>query len=374
MRPGLSLLVCAALVACRAQPPPCANSSYLHVVPNGGTAVAQYASVLRAHVAWKAEGTHGATEQLARALAAAGYTQHEHGARTLIHARHRLAISGVLQGATAPNATVVQHALRAASGSSNVMGVQVQALGTTGVRFVAVLEAQELSCVDMQLRLQTAERRGLPLATHAGVQHLELVMDAEALESGACTSVLELAEIVLNCTHAPRAPPVWTSAVANVTMQARRCERNATALVIASQTPTPPAGARLRLPVHRLGLQEQVNTPFSFGPKKNANSLSKVRALCIAGAKVCAHAKVCQKSLQTRTRAPGKPCVERRQPYPSCLLLRRFLSLADTLHQIVCGSLRRRMLVTQHALPPGQHTSPQLLSLKVLFLCKDELG
>jgi hypothetical protein len=242
-----ALLVCCALVACRAQAPACANGSYVHVVSSGGTQAAEYAAVLRVQVAWRAPSTAGKVLQLAHALAAGGYVRHESHAHSVVYAQHRLAISGVLRGASAPNATGVELALRVASGASSVTVVQVHAVGTTGVRFAAVLEAHVLACLDMQLRLQSAERVGVPQATGAGAEHLELVVDAEAFRSGACTSVLELAEAVLDCTHAPEAAPAWTSAAANVTVLARTCERNGTVLVVARDTSTPPGGARMTL-------------------------------------------------------------------------------------------------------------------------------
>lgn len=244
---GLGLLVCCALVACRAQAPACANSSYVHVVASGGTAAVQYAAVLRVQVAWKTPSTPGKVQQLAHALAAAGYTRHEPGLLALVHAQHRLVISGVLRGASAPNATGVQHALRAASGARDVAVVQLHAVGTTGVRFTAVLEAPVLACSEMQLRLRSAERVGVPQATVAGIEYLQLVVDAEPASGSACTSVLELTQAVLDCTHAPSAAPAWTSAAANVTVLARTCERNATAQVVAADTPSPPDGWRLTL-------------------------------------------------------------------------------------------------------------------------------
>jgi len=250
-RAGLALLLCCALVGCRAQTPVCANSSYVHVVASGGTPAAEYAAVLRVQVAWTAPSTPGKVEQLAHALTAAGYTRHEPGALAVVQAQHRLAISGVLRGVSAPNATGVQHALRAASGASGVTVVQVQAVGTTGTRFTAVLEARVLACSDMQERLQSAERVGVPQVTAAGTEHLQLVVDADAdaetASSGVCTSVLELTEALLDCTHAPNAAPAWTSAAANVTVLARTCERNATARVVAADTPTPPDAVRMTL-------------------------------------------------------------------------------------------------------------------------------
>lgn len=254
-RAGLALLLCCALVGCRAQTPVCANSSYVHVVASGGTPAAEYAAVLRVQVAWTAPSTPGKVEQLAHALTAAGYTRHEPGALAVVQAQHRLAISGVLRGVSAPNATGVQHALRAASGASGVTVVQLQAVGTTGTRFTAVLEARVLACSDMQDRLQSAERVGVPQATAAGTEHLQLVVDedAETASSGVCTSLLELTEAVLDCTHAPNAAPAWTSAAANVTVQTRTCERNATARMVAADTPTPPDAVRMTLACAQAG-------------------------------------------------------------------------------------------------------------------------
>lgn len=254
-RAGLALLLCCAVVGCRAQTPVCANSSYVHVVASGGTPAAEYAALLRVQVASTAPSTPGKVEQLAHALTAAGYTRHEPGALTVVQALHRLAISGVLRGVSAPNATGVQHALRAASGASGVTVVQVQAVGTTGTRFTAVLEARVLACSDMQQRLQSAERVGVPQVTAAGTEHLQLVVDADAetASSGGCTSVLEITEAVLDCTHAPNAPPAWTSAAANVTVLARTCERNATAQVVAADTPTPPSAVRMTLACAQTG-------------------------------------------------------------------------------------------------------------------------
>lgn len=254
---GLALLLCCALVGCRAQTPVCANSSYVHVVASGGTPAAEYAAVLRVQVAWTAPSTPGKVEQLAHALTAAGYTRHEPGALAVVQAQHRLAISGVLRGVSAPNATGVQHALRAASGASGVTVVQVQAVGTTSTRFTAVLEARVLACSDMHERLQSAERVGVPQAMAAGTEHLLLVVDADAdaetASSGVCTGVLELTEAVLDCTHAPNAAPAWTSAAANVTVLARTCERNATAPVVAADTPTPPDAVRMTLACAQAG-------------------------------------------------------------------------------------------------------------------------
>lgn len=254
-RAGLALLLCCALVGCHAQTPVCANSSYVHVVASGGTPGAEYAAVLRVQVAWTAPSTPGKVEQLAHALTAAGYTRHEPGALAVVQAQHRLAISGVLRGVSAPNATGVQHALRAASGASGVTVVQLQAVGTTGTRFTAVLEARVLACSDMQDRLQSAERVGVPQATAAGTEHLQLVVDedAETASSGVCTSLLELTEAVLDCTHAPNAAPAWTSAAANVTVQTRTCERNATARMVAADTPTPPDAVRMTLACAQAG-------------------------------------------------------------------------------------------------------------------------
>ena len=256
-RAGLALVLCCTLVGCRAQTGVCANSSYVHVVASGGTPASDYAAVLRVQVAWTAPSTPGKVEQLAHALTAAGYTRHEPGALAVVQAQHRLAISGVLRGVSAPNATGVQHALRAGSGASGVTGVQVQAVGTTGTRFTAVLEAPVLACSDMQQRLQSAERVGVPQATAAGTEHLQLVgyadADAETASSGVCTSVLELTEAVLDCTHAPNAAPAWTSAAANVTVLAHTCERNATARVVAADTPTPPDAVRMTLACAQAG-------------------------------------------------------------------------------------------------------------------------
>lgn len=254
-RAGLALLLCCALLGCRAQTPVCANSSYVHVVASGGTPAAEYAAVLRVQVAWTAPSTAGKVQQLAHALVAAGYTRHEPGALAVVQAQHRLAISGVLRGASAPNATGVQHALRAASGASSVTVVQVHAVGTTGARFTAMLEARVLACSDMQQRLQSAERVGVPQVTAAGEEHLQLVVDADAetASSGGCTSVLEITEAVLDCTHAPSVAPAWTSAAANVTVQARTCERNATAQVVAADAPTPPAAVRMTLACAQAG-------------------------------------------------------------------------------------------------------------------------
>ena len=273
---GLALVVCFALVVCRAQTPACANSSYLHEVHSGGTAVAQYATVLRAHVAWQVQSTQGAAEQLAHALTAAGYTHHEPGAGTLVRARHRLEITGVLRGASAPNATGVQHALRAASGASVVTGVQAHALGTTAVRFAAVLESQELACHDMQQSLEGAERSGIVQKTAAGEEHLQLVVDAEAVDSPACTGVLQLTGFVLNCTHAPSAAPAWTAAAANVTVLARECERNGTVQVVASETLVPPAGPRVTLACLQAGGVITGTDTRTLGAKKvDASSMQK---------------------------------------------------------------------------------------------------
>ena len=125
--------------------------------------------------------------------------------------------------------------------------MHVEALGTTAVRFAARLESQELACHQMQDRLGRAVRSAVPLATAAGQDYLQLVVDVQSRDNGACTSALEVAGVVLNCTHTPAAVPAWTSTAANVTVLAQMCEPNGTAQVVAAQTPTPPVGARLTL-------------------------------------------------------------------------------------------------------------------------------
>jgi len=318
-RRGLALLLCCALVGCRAQTPACANSSYVHVVASGGTVAAEYAAVLRVQVAWTAPSTPGKVQQLVHALAAAGYTRHKPWALAMVQAQHRLAISGVLRGVNAPNATGVQHALRAASGASGVTVLQVQAVGTTGARFTAVLEAHVLACSDMQQRLQSAERVGVLQVTASGAEHLELVVDAGAASSGACTSVLELTEAVLDCTHAPSAAPAWTSAAANITVLARTCERNATARVVATNTPTLPEAGRMTLACAQAGTAA-AGTPLLVQHKSPCKSPCK--SLHKAHEKSHHHAIL------------GSLCLPQ--------------SLRDAVCQIACGGLRDRVRPAEH--------------------------
>ena len=143
----------------------------------------------------------------------------------------------------------------------------------------------------MQRRLEDAERSGVAQATERGEEHLHLVVDAKAVDSGTCSSALRVAGLVLDCAHVPSAAPAWTSAAANVTVLARECEGNGTAQVVASETLAPPADVLATVECAKVGGVVAGKNLNRFAPQKKVCEKSMhcaAKSPCICAVKVYA--------------------------------------------------------------------------------------